>query len=109
MNSPEPLNIDHLAESLFELEGALYLYREAMAARFRQAGDGSARAEQVEELRAQVRASVGDLRGERAKRAQLKAQFPGAWTAAHFARLDSLLGNDIAHVKRIVSVIGFDD
>ena len=110
--------IDHLAESLFELEGAHYLYREAMAARFRGAGDGSARADQVEELRAQLRAAIGDLRCERAQHARqivavsdaatAPATKPGEWGPEHMEWLDSLLGADVERVKRHVGVLGFE-
>ena len=101
------MKIDHLSESLFELEGAHYLYRDAMAARFRGAGDGSTRAEQVEELRAQLRAAVADLRKERRKAAKPAAK-KGEWTPQHMAWLDRLLGDDVERVKRNVGVLGFE-
>ena len=112
------MEIDHLGESLFELEGAHYLYREAMAARFRGAGDGSARADQVEELREQLRAAVNHLRYERARHAAQTAARadaatatktkPGEWGPEHMEWLDSLLGADVERVKRHVSVLGFE-
>lgn len=110
--------IDHLAESLFELEGAHYLYREAMAARFRQSGDGAARADQVEQLREQLRAAIGDLRCERARHAEREVAVaasatatisePGVWGPEHMEWLDSLLGADVERVKRHVGVLGFE-
>ena len=106
--------IDHLAESLFELEGAHYLYREAQAARFRDAGDGSARADQVEELRAQLREAIASVRHERARAAaatpsvSATASEPGVWGPEHTEWLDSLLGDDVARVKRHVGVLGFE-
>ena len=100
--------IDHLAESLFELEGAHYLYREAMAARFRGAGDGSARADQVEELRAQLRHAVADLRGERARASAATSSAPGVWGPEHLYWLDYLLGDDTEKVKRNIGVLGFE-
>ena len=108
--------IDHLSESLSELEGAHYLYREAQAARFRGAGDGSARADQVEELRAQLREAVVSVRHERARAAaatspatEIKpATKPGEWGPEHNVWLDSLLGKDVERVKRNVSVLGFE-
>ena len=106
--------IDHLAESLFELEGAHYLYREAQAARFRNAGDGSARADQVEELRAQLRAAIASVRDERPRADAATppappATKPGVWGPEHIEWLDSLLGADVERVKRHVGVLGFED
>ena len=106
--------IDHLTESLCELEGAHYLYREAQAARFRQSGDGSARADQVEELRARMRETIKSVRYERARAATTSpapapATKPGEWGPEHMVWLDSLLGNDAERVKRNISVLGFDD
>ena len=106
--------IDHLTESLCELEGAHYLYREAQAARFRQAGDGSARADQVEELRARMRETIASVRYERARAIAATspattATKPNQWGPEHTVWLDSLLGNDVESVKRNVSVLGFDD
>ena len=103
--------IDHLAESLFELEGAHYLYREAQAARFRQSGDGSARADQVEELRVQLREAIASVRHERARAdaATPLATKPGEWGPEHMVWLDSLLGADVERVKRHVGVLGFED
>lgn len=103
--------IDHLGESLFELEGAHYLYREAMAARFRNAGDGSARADQVEALRAQLRGAIESVRYERARAdaATSAALEPGVWGPEHTEWLDSLLGADVERVKRHVGVLGFED
>ena len=102
--------IDHLTESLCELEGAHYLYREAQAARFRQAGDGSARAGQVEELRARMRETIASVRYERARAsaATSPATKPGEWGPEHMEWLDSLLGNDVERVKRNVGVLGFE-
>ena len=102
--------IDHLTESLCELEGAHYLYREAQAARFRQAGDGSARADQVEELRARMRETIASVRYERARAvaATSPATKPGEWGPEHMVWLDSLLGADVERVKRNVGVLGFE-
>ena len=106
--------IDHLTESLCELEGAHYLYREAQAARFRQAGDGSARADQVEELRAQLRAAIKSVRYERVRAdaatspASSSATKPGEWGPEHMVWLDSLLGKDVERIKRNVGVLGFE-
>lgn len=114
--------IDHLAESLFELEGAHYLYREAQAAHFRNAGDGSARADQVGELRGQLRAAIANLRYERARHAEQTIgradaatatvtptdTKPGEWGPEHTVWLDSLLGADVESVKRHVGVLGFE-
>ena len=103
--------IDHLTESLCELEGAHYLYREAQAARFRNAGDGSARADQVEELRTQLREAIASVRHERAcaDAATPSASRPGEWGPQHMEWLDSLLGADVERVKRNVGVLGFED
>ena len=111
--------IDHLTESLYELEGAHYLYREAQAARFRQAGDGSARADQVEELRVRMRETIASVRYERArasaatspttKPTTTTATKPGEWGPEHMVWLDSLLGKDVERVKRNISVLGFDE
>ena len=105
--------IDHLTESLCELEGAHYLYREAQAARFRQSGDGSARADQVEELRAQLRAAIKSVRYERARADAATspappATKPGEWGPEHMVWLDSLLGADVERIKRSISVLGFE-
>ena len=105
--------IDHLTESLCELEGAHYLYREAQAARFRQSGDGSARADQVEELRARMRETIKSVRYERARAgaadaATPPATKPGVWGPEHTEWLDSLLGADVERVKRNVGVLGFE-
>ena len=106
--------IDHLTESLCELEGAHYLYREAQAARFRQSGDGSARADQVEELRARMRETIKSVRYERARAsaatspATTTATKPGEWGPEHMVWLDSLLGADVERVKRNVGVLGFE-
>lgn len=111
--------IDHLTESLCELEGAHYLYREAQAAQFRNAGDGSARADQVGQLRIQLRAAIANLRYERARQAeQISARADaatapvtpaGEWGPEHMEWLDSLLGADVESVKRHVGVLGFED